>query len=340
LALLTTYVVHSHCGKSIVEPNTTLAEIVSLHQTHWRGDSDLRRRGAAPQDDVDGDRVWRGAFNMTHVDEILPADSAPCEQVFGADPLWSESSLQTKCRPDVGASKKWSKQCDLEFANVTAKLAQSWNTHNCATCKKLLWKLPYPTNEKAPPQEEASWLKVGERYLEPRNSCTSCKDGSVMIMYSVHDRVGTCFKFSPAKKSSTRKAIISTSPIVRSARLKETITGNNHRPKALVMSNEKLMTRAFVGEQQIPIWSLGEDKAAQNASEWFKKAGVVGKHGISKATCYARKQVQCSGDLCEVRKVVQCANICQAWIPKPKCRPDLCRGQFGHVACLEMTTLL
>ena len=273
-----------------------------------RGDSDLRRRGAAPQDDVDGDRVWRGAFNMTHVDEILPADSAPCEQVFGADPLWSESSLQTKCRPAKNGTKKWSKQCDLEFANVTAKLAQSWNTHNCATCKKLLWKLPYPTNEKAPPQEEASWLKVGERYLQPRKSCTSCKDGSVMIMYSVHDRVGTCFKFTSAKKSGTRKGIIGKSPIVRSARLKETITGNNHRqvaqgsyrawvPKALVMSNEKLLTRAFVGEQEIPIWSLGEDKAAQNASEWFKKAGVVGKHGISKATCYARKQASCCHSL-------------------------------------------
>jgi len=298
---------------------------------------DTNSDGTITRQEFQKDRVWLGAYNMTHADEISPADSAPCEQVFGADPLWSESSPQTKC--------PWHKSlhriCTLPFANITTHTAERWSTSNCATCRKLLWKLPYPTinQVKAQPQYLASWLKVGERYLQPRSSCTSCKPGSVLIMDSVHDRVGSCFKFSPGSNTSSHRSIVGITPFEKSVKLSSVITGH-YISRAPVMSNTKLMTKTVVSELILPIWSLGSDTAATAAKTWFNDSGVIGNHSCSKVTCYARKQVQCSGNVCDVRKIVQCANICQAWKgPAAKCSPELCSGKFGHVACKEMTSM-
>merc|ERR1712086_893641 len=52
-------------------------------------------------------QAWQGTYNMTHADKILPADSAPCKQIFTGDPLWSEDSPQAKCPSCRWSHEKW-----------------------------------------------------------------------------------------------------------------------------------------------------------------------------------------------------------------------------------------
>jgi len=292
-------------------------------------------------------QAWQGTYNMTHADEILPADSAPCKQIFGADPLWSEDPVQTKCPSHI--SIRATCTLKLPVANIIrlpsqsftieAETAELWSTRNCVTCRKLLWKLPYPKDNK----HTAVWLKVGERYLEPRYSCTSCKADSVLVMHSVHDRVGRCFKFIPGKEGTGyHQSFVGKKPYVVTTKMGSVITGPsppgwvNHISRASMSATKKLLTKVILSDDILAIWSLGDG----TAQKWFKDAGVIGANGCSQVTCYAQKQVQCSGATCDVRKTVKCANVCQAWTTNPKCRTDLCEGKFGHLVCKDMTSLL
>merc|ERR1712086_1049505 len=316
-------------------------------------------------------QAWQGTYNMTHADKILPADSAPCKQIFGADPLWSESSphgtftfgsSQTKCSSAGSITNK----CVVpKVGTIIARTVERWSTRDCATCRKLLWKLPYPklsgsSDPKKAWTNPAFWLKAGERYLDPRQSCTSCKEGSVLVLYSVQDRVGRCMKFIPTfvwgktnigygEQTSGQWSFIGKKPYVQSTKIGSVVMPNRGAnwglglhgatvPKGLDPPRPELLSKAYVSVKKLCMSHLGNGAAIKS----FTDAGVLGTYQCSEVTCNAQKQVQCFGAACDVRKTVKCVNVCQAYInpPDQKCSPELCNGKFGHIMCKEMTSLL
>ena len=170
-----------------------------------------------------------------------------------------------------------------------------------------------------------------KRAYQCRRSCTSCKPGYGFAIRFHKSRTGECIKYK--SEAAIRGAVL-----------------NTDNPSIGPGEQKTVRTKIVQVMDSFKIHSV-KDKGAK---KHFAKA--TGRYGLVTVMCDLRKETICvkgnrdakKEDVCSVEKEVVCNSVCKytdkfaKWFNhqhhgpsfrKKNCYPNLCKGEYGRLAC-------
>lgn len=162
---------------------------------------------------------------------------------------------------------------------------------------------------------EACATQVTVRGNRNLHTCTSCNPGYAFVMQKGATRTGKCQMY----EASTKVACA----------IPQSNARFDHSTAQAKLCTKWLQAQLLFNVDQM------EDEGAR--AHYAHVMG--GQWGMAVPFCNVRKETVCDADgSCDVQKTVQCVKVCRLKSKEApwrvdNCRPALCKGEYGQLAC-------